>query len=71
MGGKYLILGPLGRDKEPANTDGYFVFRSPTYSNWLILRVFLDEEGKPDKAIANYESGLRMYPLSQKDNPPK
>ena len=27
-GGKYLILGP--DDKEPANTDGYFVFRSPT-----------------------------------------
>ena len=68
MGGKYLILGP--DDKEPANTEGYFVFRSPTYSNWLILRAFLDEEGKPDKAIANYESGLRMYPLSRKDNPP-
>ena len=68
-GGKYLILGP--DDKEPSNTDGYFVFRSPTYSNWLILRAFLDDEGKPDQAVENYENGLRMYPLSQKDNPPK
>ena len=68
-GGKYLILGP--DDQEPQNTDGYFVFRSPTYSNWLILRAFLDDEGKPDQAVANYENGLRMYPLSQKDKPPK
>jgi hypothetical protein len=60
-GGKYLILGP--DDKEPANTDDYFVFRSPTYSNWLILRAFLDDQGKPDQAIANYENGLRMYPV--------
>jgi hypothetical protein len=68
-GGKYLILGP--DDKEPENTDGYFVFRSPTYSNWLIMRAFLDEEGKPDKAVANYKQGVRLYPLAQKDNPPE
>lgn len=67
-GGKYLILGP--DDTEPSNVGDYFVFRSPTYSNWLILRAFLDSNGKPDKAIANYENGLRLYPYSQKDNPP-
>ena len=67
-GGKYLILGP--DDKEPENTDGYFAFRSPSYSNWLILRAFLDDEGKPDQAVANYKKGLRLYPLSQKDDPP-
>ena len=67
-GGKYLILGP--HDAEPANTDGYFVFRSPSYSNWLILRAFLDDEGQPDQAVANYKQGLRLYPLSLKDNPP-
>ena len=67
-GGKYLILGP--DDAEPANTDGYFVFRSPSYSNWLILRAFLDEEGQPDQAVANYKEGLRLYPLSLQDNPP-
>jgi hypothetical protein len=53
------------------NVGDYFVFRSPTYSNWLILRAFLDAEGKPDQAIANYENGLRLYPYSQKDNPPQ
>ena len=68
-GGKYLILGP--DDAEPSNVGDYFVFRSPTYSNWLILRAFLDSNGKPDKAIANYENGLRLYPYSQKDNPPQ
>jgi len=68
-GGKYLILGP--DDTEPSNVGDYFVFRSPTYSNWLILRAFLDSNGKPDKAIANYENGLRLYPYSQKDNPPQ
>ena len=67
-GGKYLILGP--DDAEPANTEGYFVFRSPSYSNWLIMRAFLDDQGKPDQAIANYENGVRLYPLSRKDNPP-
>ena len=67
-GGKYLILGP--DDAEPANIDDYFVFRSPSYSNWLILRAFLDDEGKPDQAVANYKEGLRLYPLSLKGNPP-
>ena len=67
-GGKYLILGP--DDATPESTEGYFVFRSPSYSNWLILRAFLDDEGKPDQAIANYQNGLRLYPLSQKGNPP-
>ena len=66
-GGKYLILGP--DDSEPSHAGGYFVFRSPTYSNWLILRAFLDSNGKPDQAIANYENGLRLYPYSQRDNP--
>ena len=66
-GGKYLILGP--DDQKPTNTEGYFVFRSPSYSNWLIMRAFLDEQGMPDKAIENYKNGVRLYPLSQKDNP--
>ena len=68
-GGKYLILGP--DDAEPNNVGDYFVFRSPTYSNWLILRAFLDANGMPDKAIAIYENGLRLYPYSQKGNPPQ
>ena len=68
-GGKYLILGP--DDQKPANTEGYFVFQSPSYSNWLIMRAFLDDQGKPDKAIATYKNGVRLYPLAEKNNPPK
>ena len=68
-GGQYLILGP--DDKQPDNVEEYFVFRSPTYSNWLILRAFLDERGKPDKAVLNYKNGLRLYPFSERNNPPR
>ena len=69
QGGKYLILGP--EDEEPSDTNGFFVFRSPTYSNWLILRAFLGDDGTPDQAVANYRNGLRLYPLSQAASPPE
>ena len=36
QGGKYLILPP-GHDGDVP--DGYFVARSPTYSNWLVIRA--------------------------------
>ena len=69
LGGKYLILGP--DDEEPEDIEGYFVFRSPTFANVLVLRAFTDETGKPDAAVANYEAGLRIYPWSLRDNPPE
>lgn len=37
-GGKYLFLPP---DHEGDVPDRYFVFRSPTYSNWLVIRALL------------------------------
>ena len=36
QGGKYLILPP---DHDGEVPDGYFVARSPTYSNWLVIRA--------------------------------
>ncbi len=68
-GGKYLILGPS--DQEPSGSKDYFVFRSPTYSNWLIMRAFLDENGSPDKAVQSYKSDLHIYPFHLKDSQPK
>ena len=65
-GGKYLILPP---DYEGAVPDGYFVAKSQSYTNWLILRGFLSE-GKTDKSSNMYREGLKIYPLKQKDNPP-
>jgi hypothetical protein len=70
-GGKYLILPPDDeRDIHPpeggmeAVVDGeaYWVARSASYVNWLILRGFL-VDGKPDAATAMFKSGLRVYPL--------
>jgi len=66
-GGKYLILPPGYEGEEP---EGYFVARSPSYVNWLILRGFL-VDGKPDVAARTFEAGLKIYPLSAAANPPK
>ncbi|MEA3501675.1 MAG: DUF1254 domain-containing protein, partial [Actinomycetota bacterium] len=67
QGGKYLILPPEYDGPEP---DGYFVARSPSYTNWLILRGFL-VDGKPDSAAELFRSGLKIYPLSEEDNQPE
>lgn len=66
-GGKYLILPPGYEGEEP---DGYFVSRSPTYNNLFILRGFL-VDGKPDAAAKMFSEQVKIYPLSEKDNPPK
>jgi hypothetical protein len=65
-GGRYLIL-PEDYDGEVP--DGYFVARSPSRVNWLILRGFL-RDGRPDAAVASFTGGLRVYPLSTAGNPP-
>ncbi|ASP74820.1 hypothetical protein CDO28_22040 (plasmid) [Sinorhizobium meliloti] len=72
-GGKYLIVpadykGDLPKDK---SEDGdYYVARSPSHVNWLILRGFL-VDGKPDAASKLFREGLKVYPLAKKSNPPK
>ena len=66
-GGKYLILPP---DFEGEAPDGYFVARSRTYTNWLPLRGFL-KDGKTDSAVEMWAKGLKIYPLSQAENPPE
>jgi hypothetical protein len=72
-GGKYLIVpawfkGEVPKDKRE---DGeYFVSRSPSKVNWLVLRGFL-VDGKPDAASKMFREGLKVYPLSKAANPPK
>ena len=66
-GGKYLIL-PEGYQGDLP--EGYFTATSPSSVNWLILRGML-KDGKPDAASKNFREGLKVYPLSQKSNPPK
>ena len=78
LGGRYLILppnytGPLSPPEGGYATmvDGvnYYVSQSTSYVNWFIARGFL-VDGKPDAAVELYNSGLRIYPLTQKENPP-
>lgn len=66
QGGKYLIV-PTDYDGEIP--DGYFVGRSPSSVNLLVLRGLL-VDGKPDAPTRNFTEGLKIYPLSQSDNPP-
>ena len=66
-GGKYLILPPNYKGQVPK---GYFVSRSTSYTNWVILRGFL-KDGKPDAAAKSFRSGLKIYPLAKSKRPPK
>lgn len=79
QGGKYLILppdyegnleGPIGGKEQIVNGEKYFVVQSPTYVNWIPLRGFL-VDGKPDEANKMWKEGLKIYPLSQANNPPE
>jgi hypothetical protein len=77
-GGKYLILPPDYKgDLAPpaggmeAEIDGkkYFVAKSTSYVNLLILRGFL-VDGKPEAATTMFEKGLKVYPLAKRQAPP-
>jgi len=66
QGGKYLFLPPGYKEEAP---QGYFVFRSPTYANILLVRGFLvNGDAKP--AVENFKR-LHLYPLAQAANPPE
>jgi hypothetical protein len=62
-GAKFLIVGP---GQEEPQVDGYRVFRSRTFNTCLFYRVL---ETDPVKANA-LRTGVRIYPFSQRDNPP-
>jgi hypothetical protein len=66
-GGKYLILPP-GYDGQVPN--GYIVFRSDVHQGYGLLRSIL--QGGDDAIVTAVEYGkrIRLYPLSQADNPP-
>jgi len=72
-GGKYLLLPPdykgdvkptAGAEQADVNGQKYYVVKSPSYVNLLVLRGFL-EDGKPDAATAMFKGGLKIYPLAQ------
>lgn len=57
-GGRYCFLPPGYDGPEP---DGYYVYRCPTYTNWLVVRTL---GGVPDLVKT------KVYPLAQADDPP-
>lgn len=67
QGGNYLILPPEYEGEIP---EGYFVAKSPSYINWVILRGFL-VDGKPDAANMMFKTGIKIYPLKDKEDPPQ
>jgi hypothetical protein len=66
-GGKYLFVPPGYTGTVP--TDGYFVAKSPTFSNLIFYRAFV--QGGDIAAAANgVKASARIYPLSAATNPP-
>lgn len=66
-GGKFLILPPGYEGDVP---DGYYVAKSNTHGHWVVWRGF-QVDGSPQPAVETTKKIFRMYPLSQKDNPPE
>jgi len=65
QGGKYLLLPPGYGGDIP---EGYFVVRPRTYRVWIFLRASI-ADGVP-AAVKLVKENLKIYPLSQKENPP-
>jgi hypothetical protein len=71
-GGKYLIVptwykGELPKDKRDGGD--YFIARSPSKVNLLLLRGFL-KDGKPDASSKLFREGVKIYSLSEAASPP-
>jgi hypothetical protein len=60
-GGKFLYLPP---DWDGDVPEGYFTFRSPTYTNLMFWRGFL-VDGDPQPAIDAARELIRVYPLGE------
>jgi hypothetical protein len=58
-GGRYLFLPPGYDGDEP---EGYFVCRTPTFTNWVVFRAL---GGVPAM------KQTRVYPLADEDHPPE
>ena len=66
QGGKFLIVPSTYEGEIP---EGYHVARTNTHGHWVIWRGF-QKDGSPKPAIDATKATFKIYPLSQKDNPP-
>jgi hypothetical protein len=67
-GGKFLIVPPGYKGKVPER--GYHIAHTNTHGNWVLWRGF-QINGSTKPAIDATKQKFRMYPLSQKNKPPK
>ncbi|WP_419659987.1 DUF1254 domain-containing protein [Desulfosarcina variabilis] len=66
-GGRFLLVPPGYNGEVP---EGYHVARTQTYGNWVVWRGF-QVNGSTKPAVEATKKLFRIYPLSQKNNPPK
>ncbi len=66
QGGKFLIVPSTYEGEIP---EGYYVAKTNTHGHWVIWRGF-QKDGSPKPAIDATKATFKIYPLSQKDNPP-
>ena len=62
QGGKYLLLPPGYQGDVP---EGYFVFRSSTDRNWVMVRGSERITGRGEAALAYYSEHFKVYPLGE------
>ncbi len=62
QGGKYILLPPGYEGKIP---DGYFVFRSSTFRNWVMVRGLEQNTGCGEAALAYYQEHFKVHPLGE------
>ncbi|MFV2035712.1 MAG: DUF1254 domain-containing protein, partial [Halocynthiibacter sp.] len=67
-GGAYLFL-PTGYDG-PVPKEGYFVYQLEGYSVNFAFRPVSRGDGTIADAVAHVRENLKVYPLSEADNPP-
>jgi len=67
QGGKFLLVPPGYEGKLP---EGYHIARTETFGNWVVWRGF-PVNGSTKPAVDATKAKFRVYPLSQKENPPK
>jgi len=58
QGGKYLLVYEGYEGQIP---EGYFVFRTPTYRNWIMARAFVSETGEGESALHWYQENMHIY----------
>ncbi len=60
-GGSFLLVHD---DFDGEIPDGYFVFRTPTYKNWVMGRAFVGDTGEGESALTWYRERFRVHPLA-------